>query len=91
MNHGSGQRAQGRRGCAPPARRTMGLISILRERDPKPAVNVEKYHRQVRGGKTPCIAMQKFSVRYGCKLLCGEPPPVMARQFGLRATLAGVP
>ena len=29
----------------------------------------------VRGGKTPCNAMQKLSVRYGCMLLCGRLPP----------------
>jgi hypothetical protein len=28
-----------------------------------------KYY--VRGGYTPCSAMQKYSVRYGCMLLCG--------------------
>jgi hypothetical protein len=32
-----------------------------------------RYHRNhyVRGGKTPCSAMQKFNVRYGIRLLCG--------------------
>src|ERR1043166_7762097 len=33
---------------------------------------------QGRGGKTPCSAMQKFSVRYGIMLLCGKSPPTGA-------------
>ena len=35
-------------------------------------------HFRPRGGKTPCIAMQKFRVRYGCMLLCGWLPPTFA-------------
>jgi hypothetical protein len=29
------------------------------------------YHTYVLGGYTPCSAIQKFSVRYGCMLLWG--------------------
>lgn len=36
----------------------------------------------VRGGKTPCNAMQKFSVRSGIMLLCGALPPVGAKAWG---------
>src|SRR5437762_12987951 len=34
-----------------------------------------------RGGNTPCSAIQKFSVRYGCMLLCGKLPPATAIAF----------
>src|ERR1051326_3298371 len=44
-----------------------------------------------RGGKTPCSAMQKFSVRYGCMLLCGRPPPAGANACNAMATGVAVP
>ena len=40
----------------------------------------------MRGGKTPCSAMQKLSVRNGIKLLCGRLPPAMDVATGLMAT-----
>ena len=47
--------------------------------------------RYVRGGNTPCSAMLKFSVRYGCRLLCGWLPPAGASASGAIATrLPGV-
>src|ERR1017187_1022891 len=41
-----------------------------------------KKRDQVRGGKTPCNAMQKLSVRYGIMLLCGWLPPDGATMLG---------
>ena len=46
---------------------------------------------QVRGGYTPCSAIQKLSVRYGCRLLCGRLPPTLGMQFGFTLPVAGVP
>src|SRR5829696_666927 len=40
---------------------------------------------QDRGGNTPCSAMQKLNVRYGCMLLCGWSPPAGARTSGAMA------
>ena len=33
-------------------------------------------------GKTPCSAMQKLTVRYGCMLLWGRPPPANPSAMG---------
>src|ERR1700710_519677 len=43
---------------------------------------------QVRGGKTPCNAMQKLSARYGCMSLCGWSPPAGATALSDIATSA---
>jgi len=37
---------------------------------------------QLRGGKTPCIAMMNVKTRYGCILLCGRFPPAMPPASG---------
>lgn len=41
---------------------------------------------QLRAGKTPCKAMQKFKVRYGIMLLWGRLPPAMLRVCGFIVT-----
>ena len=38
-------------------------------------VNERSNSGYARDGKMPCREMQKFSARYGCKLLCGWLPP----------------
>src|SRR5207244_2353828 len=41
----------------------------------------------VRGGKTPCKAMQKLSVRYAIMLLCGRLPPAGDSACGAICTI----
>jgi hypothetical protein len=41
---------------------------------------------QLRGGNTPCNAMQKKKVRYGCRLLWGWSPPAGDKALGFILT-----
>jgi hypothetical protein len=67
-----------------PARDSAGplrypLSSILHPRwrnfHPRPRRSAA-FPAYVLGGNTPCNAMQKLSVRYGCMLLCGKLLPL---------------
>lgn len=54
-----------------------------------PIVSFSYLPNYVRGGNTPCKAIQKFSVRYGIRLLCGRSPPAGGIAFGFIAPVAG--
>src|SRR3954451_3933231 len=65
--------ANGTRTTAPAVATPTSLRKLRRCMSRSPPRVVARYGLW---GKTPCRAMQKFTVRYGCMLLCGWLPPV---------------
>src|SRR5437868_9076262 len=74
---------------ATPCSRYRGLLWSAKHRLIHNVQKTRSCHPHGRAGKTPCNAMQKLSVKYGCILLCGWLPPVIVRELVFTCPVAG--